>query len=164
MYAIKEAVIAKEHSKQDLDCAIFFMDIRTYGKDFERYYERAKTESGVRFIRSRIHSVDPAENGDLVLQYVDEQGAVRVENFNLVVLSVGMETPPQVIEMAERFGVDVNHHGFSQTSALDPVATSRPGIYVCGTFQEPKDIPSSVMEASAAASQAEARLSRLGKA
>ena len=159
MYAIKEAVIAKEHSKQDLDCAIFFMDMRTYGKDFERYYERAKTEAGVRFIRSRIHSVDPAENGDLVLQYVDEQGAVRVEDFNLVVLSVGMETPPQVIEMAERFGVAVNRHGFSLTSAFEPVATSRPGIYVCGSFQEPKDIPNSVMEASAAASQAEARLS-----
>jgi heterodisulfide reductase subunit A2 len=159
MYAIKEAVIAKEHSKQDLDCAIFFMDMRTYGKDFERYYERAKTEAGVRFIRSRIHSVDPAENGDLILQYVDEQGLVRAEFFNLVVLSVGMETPPQVIEMAERFGVAVNRHGFSLTADVDPVATSRPGIYVCGSFQEPKDIPNSVMEASAAASQAEASLS-----
>ncbi len=60
MYAIKEAVIAKEHSKNDLDTAIFFMDMRTYGKDFEKYYTRAEKESGVRFIRSRIHSVDPA--------------------------------------------------------------------------------------------------------
>ena len=57
MYAVKEAVIAKEHAKSDLDAAIFFMDMRTYGKEFESYYERAQKEQGVRFVRTRIHSI-----------------------------------------------------------------------------------------------------------
>ena len=74
MYAIKEAVIAKEHSHQDLDAAIFFMDMRTYGKDFEKYYVRAEKESGVRFIRSRIHSVEPLDDGDLRIAYATESG------------------------------------------------------------------------------------------
>ena len=66
MYAIKEAVIAKEHAHGALDAAIFFMDIRTHGKDFERYYERAR-DLGVRFIRSRIHSIVPGKDGNLEL-------------------------------------------------------------------------------------------------
>ena len=64
MYAIKEAVIAKEHSRGDLDTAIFYMDMRTYGKDFERYYNRAKDQHGVRFIRSRVHTIDPVPGSD----------------------------------------------------------------------------------------------------
>ena len=150
MYAIKEAVIAKEHAVSELDCAVFYMDMRTVGKDFEKYYNRAQ-EEGVRFIRSRIHSVDPAEDGNLKLRYVTEDGSPTEENFDLVVLSVGLETPPEVIELAGRLGVEVNENNFAQSDAFTPVATSRPGVFACGAFAGPKDIPGSVMEASAAA-------------
>jgi len=96
MYAVKEAVIAKEHAGGDLDTAIFFMDMRTYGKEFESYYDRAREEQGVRFIRTRIHSiVEDRETKDLKLRYVDEAGTPLEESFDMVVLSVGMETPKE---------------------------------------------------------------------
>lgn len=158
MYAIKEAVVAKEHAKNGLDAAIFYMDMRTYGKDFERYYNRAK-ENGVRFVRSRIHRVVPLPvTENLSLQYVSEAGEIVQEEFDMVVLSVGLETAPEVAELAERLGIDLDHYNFAATTSFTPVATSRPGIYACGVLQGPKDIPISVMEASAAAGAAASRL------
>ena len=91
MYAIKEAVIAKEHAPYPLDAAIFFMDMRTFGKDFELYYNRAKDEHGVRFIRSRIHSIDPVPDDNLQIRLTDESGEEKREAFDMIVLSVGME-------------------------------------------------------------------------
>jgi len=155
MYAIKQAVIAREHAKNGLQTAIFFMDMRTHGKDFDRYYQRAREEHGVRFIRSRVHSVEEdVESGDLVLSYVDEAGRPLQERFDLVVLSVGLETADSVLQLAERLSLEVDDDGFCRTATFEPVATSREGIYVCGAFQGPKDIPQSVMEASAAAAAA----------
>jgi heterodisulfide reductase subunit A len=155
MYAIKEAVIAKEHSKTDLDCAIFFMDMRTHGKDFERYYDRARLEEGVRFIRSRVHTIDHVlETGDVNIWYADETGQIISEQFDMVVLSVGMETTSELKELAGKLGIDLTEQGFSRTSSFSPVVSSRNGIYVCGAFQGPKDIPQSVIEASAAAAAA----------
>ena len=160
MYAVKEAVIAKEHSEHDLDAAIFFMDMRTYGKDFERYYDRAKDEQGVRFIRSRIHSIsENPETRDLILAYADENGVIKEEIFEMVVLSVGLETPKALVETAENLNIELDEDAFVQSGIFTPVETSREGIYVCGAFQEPKDIPYSVMEASAAACDAKATLS-----
>ncbi|MBI5606081.1 MAG: FAD-dependent oxidoreductase [Deltaproteobacteria bacterium] len=152
MYAIKEAVIAKEHSPHPLDTAIFFMDMRTHGKEFEKYYNRAQEERGVRFIRSRIHSIDPIpENNNLLLQYVTETGEVLNEEFDMVVLSVGLETSPEAIALAEKLGVPLDHNRFAKVSSFAPVTTETPGIYACGAFDGPKDIPQAVMEASAAA-------------
>ncbi len=158
MYAIKEAVIAKEHSHSGMEAAIFYMDMRTYGKDFEQYYDKAK-EEGVRFIRSRVHSVEPVGDGDLEITYADETGQVKQEVFNLVVLSVGFQVGKEGIELAEKLGIDLNENRFVKTDSFTPVATSREGVYVCGTFQGPKDIPQSVMEASAAASASSLLLS-----
>jgi len=157
MYAIKEAVIAKEHAKYDLDVAIFFMDMRTFGKDFERYYEGAKKE-GVRFVRSRVHSIEELEDGSLLLEYAGEDGKAREEKFDLVVLSQGLEVPPETVELSQRLGVELSECSFTKSSCFTPVATSRPGIYVCGALNGPKDIPLSVMEASAAACAAAGKL------
>ena len=152
MYAIKEAVIAKEHAETDLDCAIFFMDMRTHGKDFEIYYNNAKTQHGVRFIRSRVHTIDPQIHDDaLILKYAAETGEFIEEEFDLVVLSVGMEISPRVVKLAEDMGLDINEDHFLSTEPFHPVNASREGVYVCGAFQGPKDIPQSVVEASAAA-------------
>jgi heterodisulfide reductase subunit A-like polyferredoxin len=160
MYAIKEAVIAKEHGGTDLDTAIFFMDMRTHGKDFDRYYNRAKDEAGVRFIRSRIHTIDEdPETRDLVIHYADENGNIQIETFDMIVLSVGLETPKSLVELAERMDIELDQDNFVKTGSFSPVETSREGIYVCGAFQEPKDIPYSVMEASAAACDAKRDLS-----
>ena len=160
MYAVKEAVISKEHADYDLDAAIFYMDMRTYGKDFEKYYDRAREEQGVRFIRSRLHTIeeDP-ETRDIKLRYADENGEIRDETFDMLVLSVGMETPEELIETSKNLGIDLDADNFVETGVFYPVETSKKGIYVCGAFQEPKDIPCSVMEASAAACGAKESLS-----
>ena len=158
MYAIKEAVIAKEHAHHGLDTAIFFMDMRTYGKEFEQYYNRAK-EHGVRFIRSRVHSVEPEGECDLRITYVTEEGEQKEETFDMVVLSVGFEVGKETAEFAKRINIDLDSHNFAVTDTFEPVSTSRPGVYVCGTLQGPKDIPQSVMEASGAAAGSSALLS-----
>ncbi len=150
MYAIKEAVIAKEHSPHGLDAAIFYMDMRTYGKDFERTYMAAK-EGGVRFVRTRIHSISELENHDLRLEYVDQSGGMHSEDFDLVVLSQGLEIDPATAQLCQKLEIDLAETGFVQSGSFTPVATSRPGVYVCGVLAGPKDIPLSVMEASAAA-------------
>ena len=155
MYAIKEATIAKEHAGDDLDCAIFFMDMRTPGKEFERFYDTAREKHGVRFVRSRVHTIDPLPGGnELSLRYVTEDGQTITETFDMIVLSIGLETPPELVDLAGRLNIDLTPGNFAKTDAFNPVATSREGIFVCGAFQGPKDIPQSVIDASAAASAA----------
>ena len=152
MYAVKEAVIAKDHSQGDLETTIFYMDMRTYGKDYEKYYRRARDEHGVRFIRSRIHTISQVEETkDLVLRYSDEEGTLHEETFDMVVLSVGLEITAETRQLAARLGMAVDGHGFAVTHPFNPTATSRPGVYVSGAFQAPKDIPASVTDASSAA-------------
>jgi len=164
MYAMKEAVIAKEHAGGKLDTSMFFMDIRTYGKDFEKYYERAK-DAGVRFVRSRIHTLTPQLNGDVALEYIDDQGQRQKEFFDMVVLSVGLTPGATLPQLAADMGIILNDDGFVKTEFFNPVTTSRPGFHACGANNEPKDIPFTVMEASAAAEAAgkeitEARFTR----
>jgi heterodisulfide reductase subunit A len=155
MYAIKEAIISKEHSKHGLDAAIFFMDMRTHGKEFEKYYWRARDEFGIRFIRSRVHTIDAVPGtDDISIRYLDEDGTLKTETFDMLVLSVGLEVAPEVVELGKTLGVELNANKFADTSSFTPVSTSRDGIYVCGAFQGPKDIPQSVMEASASAAAA----------
>lgn len=152
MYAIKEAIVAKEHARGELDAAIFFMDIRTHGKEFEKYYTRAKEAHGVRFLRSRIHTVEEVpKTHDLLLAYVTETGDLVRERFDMVVLSVGIQVSQQAQELAGRLHLALDRYGFAEHSSFAPVSASRPGIYVSGAFQGPKDIPESVMGASAAA-------------
>ncbi|MBW1827164.1 MAG: FAD-dependent oxidoreductase, partial [Deltaproteobacteria bacterium] len=161
MYAIKDAMIAKEHAHGDLDCAIFNMDIRTFGKDYEKYYLRAKEKENVRFVKARIHTIDEVgEKRNLRIQYVDETGALQEEIFDIIVLSVGLQVPESTVDLAKRLDVDLNKYKFAITDTFAPVETSRPGVYACGVFQEPKDIPSSVIEASAAACLAGGRLNQ----
>ena len=151
MYAIKEAVMAKDHVP-GLRTSIFMMDMRTHGKDFDRYYERAKEESGVRFVRCRVHGVEPeGGSGDLRLHYINEEGRQVEEYFDLVVLSVGLQIPEHVKKLSSIAGVRLTSDSFVATSDFSPVSTSKKGIFTCGAFAGPKDIPQSVLEGSAAA-------------
>ena len=157
-YAIKEAMLAKEHCKHFLDTAIFYMDIRTHGKDFERYYNRGKDESGIRFIKSKITNIVPGADGRQLIRYIDETGKRVEEGFDMVVLSVGLSASKDAVELADRLNIELDQYGFASTTSFDPVKTSTPGIFVCGAFEAPKDIPSSVIESSAAAGVAGSRL------
>jgi len=155
MYAVKEAMIAKEHAGGDLDCSIFFMDMRTPGKEFEKYYQSAKDQHGINFIRSRVHSVtENSETHDLDIRYVDELGQLVDDTYDMIVLSVGLEISEETKAFAEKLGVDLTPGGFCKTDSFEPVASSRDGIYISGVFNNPKDIPESVLDASAAASAA----------
>ncbi|MBU1487498.1 FAD-dependent oxidoreductase, partial [bacterium] len=156
MYATKEAIIAKDHCDYDLKADIFFMDLRAFGKGFELYYEKAKSV-GVHYIRSRPAKVeeDPTTK-NLWLTYVDEQGKVVKKEYDMVVLSIGLEPPEGIEELCQRLGVDLEEHNFAQTKGFLPVDTSKPGIYTCGAMSSPKDIPETVAQASSAAAAAAA--------
>jgi heterodisulfide reductase subunit A len=157
MYAIKEALIAKEHAGGDLDVTVFYMDIRTFGKDFERYYEKAKA-AGIKFVRSRVHTVQPEPKNGVMIHYVTDGGIPVQEYFDLAVLSHGLVITGETRKLADGLGLDTDHYSFAKTSTFTPVSLSRPGFYACGVFTGPKDIPTSVMEASAAAAAATAKL------
>ena len=151
MASIKEAVIAKEHDSS-IEPTIFFMDIRAYGKDFDKYYERAKKEGGVRFIRSMISRIveDPVTR-NLDLTYLGDDDRLITETYDMVVLAVGIKPSDAALKTAEILAVNLDENHFCSTGTFEPVATSRPGIFVAGAFQAPKDIPQTVIEASAAA-------------
>ncbi|VEN75174.1 Heterodisulfide reductase [Candidatus Desulfarcum epimagneticum] len=158
MYAIKESVIAKEHIGDSFEPTIFYIDMRTHGKDFEKYYERAK-DQGTRFIRSRVHTVQEADDsGTLKLAYVSESGEIENETFDMLVLSVGMEPADSVADLAGRLGIELDRFNFVKTEDIAPVSTSRPGIYAAGVIRGCKDIPQSVVEAGAAACAAGMKL------
>ncbi len=154
MYATKEAIIAKEHAAQ-IEPTIFFLDIRAFGKGFDAYYEAARNEHGIRFVRSFVSSLkeDPATR-NLRLAYAQPDGRVVEEEYDMVVLSIGLVASPAAQALAARLSVDLNRYGFAQTTEFDPVQTSRPGIFVAGAFRGPKDIPETVVESSAAAATA----------
>jgi heterodisulfide reductase subunit A-like polyferredoxin len=158
MYATKEAVIAKEHAPE-IEPTIFYMDMRAYGKDFDKYIERAKKEYGVRYIRSRVSHIkeDPNTN-HLTIHYETEEGEMVSEEFDLVVLSVGLEPTRSHQEIAKIFDIDLNEYGFAKTSTFSPLETSKPGIFVSGVFSGPKDVPETVAQASAVAAEASSLL------
>ena len=154
MYGMKEAVIAKEHTPSRLDATIFFMDMRAYGKEFDAYYERAQGEWGIKFVRSRVAGVteDP-KTCNLFLHYVEDE-TPKTEEFDMVVLSIGMQPPKNVEKLAENLGIKLNKYKFCETETFSPMETSKQGIFVCGAFAGPKDIPESVAQASGAAAKA----------
>jgi len=161
MYATKEAIIAKEHAGEELECHIFFMDLRAFGKGFDAYYERAK-ELGVKYIRCRPSSVEEIqETKNLEINYVTDDGKVLTEQYDLVVLSVGMQPPELAKKLNSKFGIKLNEHGFCWTDTFKPVESSKEGIFVCGPFTEPKDIPETVTQASGAASKVLSLLSEV---
>ncbi len=151
MYAIKEAIMAVDHVP-GLEATVFYNDIRAYGKGFEAYYEGAKKNYGVQFKRGIISSVkERQQTNNLVLNYVTESGEVTEEEFDLVVLSIGLRPSSSTVELAETLGIERNRFGFCQTDPTMPSRTSKDGIYVAGAFAAPVDIPETVMTGGSAA-------------
>jgi heterodisulfide reductase subunit A2 len=159
MQATKEAMVARDHDAS-IASTIFFMDLRAFGKGFESYWERAKREAGVQYVRSQISSVrEVAGSGDLRLAFVDPETGKKAErDFDLLVLSVGAEVSPETVALANTFGVALDEHGFCHSARFAPVDTSAEGVFVTGMFSGPKDIPETVSQASATAARVGAYL------
>ncbi len=152
-YTQKHVLLAKEHDP-DLDITVFHNDIRAYGKDFERYFQRASSLPKVRFIRSYVSiGREIPETNNVTIRYSTPDEGVKEEEFDLVVLSVGLTPSKDTKEIAEKFGIELEPHGFCRTNLSDPITTNRKGIFVTGAFQGPIDIPESVFGASAASAK-----------
>ncbi|MGD8807650.1 MAG: FAD-dependent oxidoreductase, partial [Chloroflexota bacterium] len=172
MYAAKEAIMTIEHAQAEarsgnghgqVQCQVFFMDTRAYSKGYEEYYRRAEQKYGVKYTRCRLSDVreDPL-TGNLKVRYTapyEGQHQLVEEEFDLVVLSVGMEISDSVKSLGHTLGIELDQYGFCHTTLFDPLQTSRDGVYVAGPFREPKDIPETVVEASGAAAAAAGLLS-----
>jgi len=154
MYTAKQVQVAKELDP-DLDVTVFFMDIRAHGKDFDEYFDQVEATPGVTYRRAMVSSIhDYKQTGDLRLNFVAEDGNVHEEDFDMVVLASGFEPPQGFQELGRALGVDLNRYGFGVTDTFHPTESSRPGILISGAFREPKDIPGTVVEASAVAATA----------
>ncbi|MBI2898578.1 MAG: CoB--CoM heterodisulfide reductase iron-sulfur subunit A family protein [Planctomycetes bacterium] len=152
-YTQKQVILTKEH-EAEAECTVFHNDIRAMGKDFERYYQRAAQLPGVRFIRSYpVIAREVAESRNVVVRYATPDDGVKEEEFDMVVLSVGLKPPADHRTLAGTFGIELDAHGFCKTSPGSPMETTRPGIFVSGGWQGPIDIPESVFGASGAGAQ-----------
>ena len=155
MISVKEAVLARERYGDRLETAIFYMDMRAFGKSFQRYRDQAETDYGVRFERSRVHSITPDDlTGDAMIRYVCTDGRIQEETFDLVVLAAGQRPAAGTERLAEMYEIDLNHWGFIDSEPFAPVVTSRHGVYVGGAFSGLKDIGESVIHACAASLEA----------
>jgi heterodisulfide reductase subunit A len=152
-YTQKQVILTKDHDA-DAECTIFHNDIRSYSKDFERFYQRAEKLPGVRFIRSYVSiGKENPKTKNVSIRYSTPDEGVKEEEFDMVVLSVGLNPPADVQAFADKFGIELEPHGFCKTGDFNPMETSKRGIFASGVFQGPTDIPESVFTASAAGSQ-----------
>ncbi|MCP4221478.1 MAG: FAD-dependent oxidoreductase [bacterium] len=153
MAATKEAIVAKEHEPQ-VQATIFYIDIRTFGKGYESFLERAVNDYGVRYVRSQISSIkENPFNRNLLLKYVDhdKQMAVMEEEFDMVVLSVGIAGCASAERLAGITRVATDVFGFLAPASYNQLLTHRQGIFLGGAVSGPRDIPDTVMQSSAAA-------------
>jgi len=162
MFSLKEAIVTKERFQQSIETTIFYMDMRTFGKEYEQYRDRAENEFNVQFVRSRPHSIlKDVETGSLNITFAtDHDSVLQNETFDMAVLSTGFYISEDVRQMGTQLGIELNPHHFAQTNSFSPVSTSKPGVFVCGLFESPKDIPETIVQASAAACMASKCLDR----
>jgi heterodisulfide reductase subunit A len=152
-YTQKQVILTKEHDAE-AECTIFHNDIRSYGKDFERFYQRTEKLPGVRFIRSYVSiGREIPESKNVTIKYSTPEDGVKEEEFDMVVLSVGLNPPADAKGLAKKFGIELNPHDFCKVNPVNPVETTRPGVFVSGAFRGPLDIPESVFTAHGVGSQ-----------
>jgi len=156
MYATKEAILLKEHVPE-IEVTVFYMDIRAYGKGFEEFYQRAKQEFDIEYIRGRVAEItEDSRTQDLLLRAENtETGEIIEHEADMVVLSSGLVSPKNG-DLIKMLPIPVGDDGFFVASnpKLDPVTTGIEGLLISGTAEGPKDIPDAVTQASAAAMKA----------
>lgn len=163
MYATKEAMLAKQRNPA-VECQVFTMDERAFNKEYDLYYQQARDQFGIQYNRCRISSVDEdPDTGEVILRFPSGrkheesargQGPIQEERFDLVVLAVGIRPPSKAGDIARILGIQLNQYGFCETDKFSPLATSRPGVFVCGAFASPKEIAETILDASGAAAEA----------
>ena len=159
-YTQKQVILTKDHYPE-VECTIFHNDIRSWGKDFERFYQRVANLPNVQFIRSYVSiGKEISETKNVTIRYSTPKEGVKEEEFELIVLSIGLNPPSEAKELAEKFGIQLNSHGFCETNPFNPAETTHSGIFVSGAFLGPKDIPESVFTATGAAALCGQLLSR----
>lgn len=164
MFSIKEAVLAKQKTDGAVEAMIFYMDMRTFGKDFQQYRDNAEREHGIRFVRSRVHSVEPGgDAGGIRIAFADAEGAMYYEPFDLAVLAVGQKPGGGLEELAATVGIELNQAGFCRVQDYSPSRTARDGVFVSGSASSPKDISESVIQANSASLSASLLLHSKGK-
>jgi len=165
MHSMKFAHLIKEHT--DAEVCEFYIDIRSFGKGYEEFYNRVLNEGAI-FIRGRPAEITniaetPEEEGKLVVQFEDTLvGLQRRLPVDMVILSCALEPQPDADAIARLFNISRSADGFflEKHPKLDPVATMTDGIFVVGCCQGPKDIPDTVAQASAAAAEVLAMISK----
>jgi len=152
-YTQKQVILTKDHDEK-AECTVFHNDIRSFGKDFERYFKRAEKLPQVRFIRSYASiAKEVGKTENVLVRYATPSDGVKEEEFDMVVLSIGLNPPADYEGLKDKFGIKLNSHGFCKVDSSNPIETTRPGIFVSGAFQGPADIPESVFTASGASAQ-----------
>ncbi|MEM0283279.1 MAG: FAD-dependent oxidoreductase [Sulfolobales archaeon] len=152
-YLLKQAIQAKIHNIKHVSI-LYMNDIRTYGKGFEHFYRRAR-EEGVEILFGKPVGI-AERNGKLLVRFENtEKGFIEEREFDLVVLAPAVKPSRDIEKLAKIIGVEIDEHGFIRTSPVNPVQTSREGVYVAGSASHPKDICDSVIEGAAAAAMAQ---------
>jgi heterodisulfide reductase subunit A2 len=152
MYNAKHTMLYK-HKVHDGEAHVFYMDIRSGGKNYDEFVRRAIEQDGAQYHRGRVSKITE-ENGKLVVRGVDTlAGEALTIEAELVVLATAMGPAERVQELAQKLNVGYDEFGFLSEShpKLRPVETNAAGVFVCGACQGPKDIPESVAQATAAA-------------
>ncbi|MBS4024295.1 MAG: CoB--CoM heterodisulfide reductase iron-sulfur subunit A family protein [Clostridia bacterium] len=161
MYTAKHAILVSEKIP-DGKPYVFYMDVRTPGKDYDEFYTRTHNKYGAEYIRGRVSRI--YQQGDkLMVRGEDTLLGKQVEiEADLVVLATAMVSNSDSAELARTVGFSYDAHGFYTEAhpKLRPVETHTAGVFLAGACQGPKDIPESVAQASGAAVKATGLLSK----
>ena len=160
MYAVKLAKLIRSELPE-VEVSVYYMDLQTFGRGFDRYMEEVRMDKKIRLIRGIPSKIYAFPNDRLTVKYADTlTGEVAKDKYDLVVLSTAVTPGIDTAELASILGIDLDEYGFFKADPAEPIFTNRKGIYLAGTCQSPKDIQQSIMQAKAAASKAIEMLSR----
>ncbi|SDP43872.1 CoB--CoM heterodisulfide reductase iron-sulfur subunit A family protein [Desulforhopalus singaporensis] len=154
MYTAKQAILTKDHIP-DSRSFVFYMDIRSPGKDYDEFVRRSIEQYDTQYIRGRVSLIYP-QGDKMIVRGADTLAGAQVEvEADLVVLAVGAESAAGAPQLAEKLRISYDSYGFYMEShpKLKPVETNTAGVFLAGACQGPKDIPSSVGQGSAAAAK-----------
>ena len=164
MFALKEAVLAKEKGGPDVDTTIFYMDMRTFGKGFQQYRDKAVDEHGVKLIRCRVQGVMLKPDGSLEMRYFDpDTNVFFVKDYDLVVMSTGQIPFETHKKWADLMNAPLDSRGLIATEQYSKIKVAgKPGLFICGSLMGLTDVSEAMSSGIAAAGEATNFLTTLG--